>query len=237
MKIILQKFIADTGYCSRRKAEDLIRSGKVSVDKKKAELGMRVDEENEIIISGKKIKKDFDRVYIILNKPEGYTCTSKKFKGEKNVFDLVKTNKRLFIVGRLDKNSQGLVLLTNDGDLAQELTHPSFEHEKKYIVEIEKTKFNQLEIINNFKKGVDIGKSDFGGGIKSDGIVWAKNIKYLGGTRFEIILTEGKKRQIRRMFQTQNLEIKKLKRVSLGKLRLGELKPGQSRNINKNQII
>ena len=237
MKIILQKFIADTGYCSRRKAEDLIRSGKVSVDKKKAELGMRVDEENEIIISGKKIKKDFDRVYIILNKPEGYTCTSKKFKGEKNVFDLVKTNKRLFIVGRLDKNSQGLVLLTNDGDLAQELTHPSFEHEKKYVVEIEKTKFNQLEIINNFKKGVDIGKSDFGGGIKSDGIVWAKNIKYLGGTRFEIILTEGKKRQIRRMFQTQNLEIKKLKRVSLGKLRLGELKPGQSRNINKNQII
>ncbi len=237
MKIILQKFIADTGYCSRRKAEDLIRSGKVSVDKKKAELGMRVDEENEIIISGKKIKKDFDRVYIILNKPEGYTCTSKKFKGEKNVFDLVKTNKRLFIVGRLDKNSQGLVLLTNDGDLAQELTHPSFEHEKKYVVEIEKTKFNQLEIINNFKKGVDIGKSDFGGGIKSDGIVWAKNIKYLGGTRFEIVLTEGKKRQIRRMFQTQNLEIKKLKRVSLGKLRLGELKPGQSRNINKNQII
>lgn len=228
-KIVLQKYIADSGYCSRRKAEELIRAGKVSINKKKAELGMRADNRDEVIVSGEKIGEKTRDIYITLNKPLGYTCTSKKFKGEKNVFDLVKTTERLFVVGRLDKESQGLVLLTNDGELAQEMTHPSFEHEKKYIIETGDVDKKIQDTLKNMRKGVDIGEGD--------GIVWAKNIKHLGGKRYEIVLTEGKKRQIRRMFKTQNLEVKKLTRVSLGKLKLGKLESGKWKNINKNQII
>lgn len=229
MKIVLQKHIADSGYCSRRKAEELIRAGKVSVNKKKAELGMRADNRDEVIVSGKIIGKKEEDVYIILNKPVGYTCTNKKFKGEKNVFDLVESNERLFIVGRLDKESQGLVLLTNDGELAQEMTHPSFEHEKKYIIEISDADKNIQNTLKNLRKGVDIGDGD--------GIVWAKNVKHLGAKKFEIVLIEGKKRQIRRMFKTQNLEVKKLVRISMGKLKLGKLESGKWKDINKNQIV
>ncbi len=229
MKIVLQKYIADSGHCSRRKAEGLIRSGKVYLNKKKAELGMRASDADEVSIGGKVLDKKKGDVYIILNKPEGYTCTNRKFRGEKNVFDLVKTSERLFVVGRLDRESQGLVLLTNDGDLAQEMTHPSFEHEKKYIVELEENKIDVKSVVNNFREGVEIGEGD--------GIVWAKNIKHLGKNKFEIVLIEGKKRQIRRMFNSQNLNVKKLSRLSIGKIKLGKLKKGESKIINKNQII
>jgi len=229
MKIVLQKYIADSGYCSRRKAEEFIRSGKVSVNKKKAELGMRVDDGDEVILEGQKIGEKKNNIYIALNKPVGYTCTNRKFKGEKNVFDLVETTERLFIVGRLDKDSQGLVLLSNDGDLAQVMTHPSFEHEKKYLVEVDKPVEEAQKIIRNFNKGVDIKDGD--------GIVWAKNTKHLGGKLFEIILVEGKKRQIRRMFATQGMEVKKLTRISMGKLKIGKLETGKWKVINKNQIL
>ncbi|MDA3840547.1 MAG: pseudouridine synthase [Patescibacteria group bacterium] len=237
MKIVLQKYIADSGHCSRRQAEELIRSGKVSVNKKKAELGMRVGERDDVFIGNEKIGEKKEHIYIILNKPVGYVCTTKKFKGEKNVFDLVKTNERLFIVGRLDKDSQGLVLLTNDGDLAQEMTHPSFEHEKKYIIEVDKARKDIQEIVKNFLKGVDIGRDPSTSSGRGDGIVWTKNAKHLGGKLFEIILVEGKKRQIRRMFATQGLEVKRLTRISLGKLKLSKLENGKWKNINKNQII
>lgn len=229
MKVVLQKYIADSGCCSRRQAEELIRAGKVSVNKKKAELGMRVGDKDDVFIGTEKIGEKKEHVYIILNKPVGYVCTTKKFKGEKNVFDLVKTNERLFVVGRLDKNSQGLVLLTNDGDLGQAMTHPSFEHEKKYIVEVDRVGKQIQKLISNFSKGVDIGEGD--------GIVWAKNTKHLGGKLFEIILIEGKKRQIRRMFATQGLEVKKLTRISMGKLKIGKLEIGKWKTINKNQIL
>jgi len=229
MKIVLQKYIADSGHCSRRKAEELIRSGKVFLNKKKAELGMRTSDADEITIGGKVLGKKKENIYIALNKPIGYTCTNRKFKGEKNVFDLVKTSERLFVVGRLDKESQGLVLLTNDGELGQILSHPSYEHEKKYIVEVEENKIDIKNVLNSLRKGVEIGEGD--------GIVWVKNIKHLGKNKFEVILIEGKKRQIRRMFNSQNLKVKRLTRISIGKIKLGKLENGKSKKINKNQII
>jgi pseudouridine synthase len=229
MKIVLQKYIADSGYCSRRQAEEFIRKGKVSVNKKKAELGMRVDDKDEIVLEGRAIGEKKENIYIVLNKPIGYTCTNRKFKGEKNVFDLVKTTERLFVVGRLDKDSQGLVLLTNDGDLAQEITHPSFESEKKYIVEIENKKPHSKEIVNRFMKGIDIGEGD--------GIVWTKNIRHLSKNKFEITLIEGKKRQIRRMFEKSGEKVLRLKRISIGKYKLTNLAESKWKKINKNQII
>lgn len=218
-KIILQKFIAQSGYCSRRNAEELIRGKKVKVNDKIAELGMKVDEDDDVRINGKKVSLIKDKIYIKLNKPVGYTCTTRSFKDEKNVFDLVDTEK-LIIAGRLDKDSHGLVILTNDGDWVQKITHPKFEHEKKYIA---KTRcalpMQTTEIIQHFKSGINIGEGD--------GIVKVKKIKALGENKFGIILTEGKKRQIRRMFDAVNYEVYDLERTAIGDIELGDLKEGQ----------
>ncbi|MCK5319802.1 rRNA pseudouridine synthase [Candidatus Parcubacteria bacterium] len=227
--IILQKFIANAGYCSRRKAEERIRSGQVKVNNKIAELGMKVSSDDKIEIGNKLIELPKEKIYITLNKPVGVTCTNRRFKNEKNVFELLPGEfKNLHVVGRLDKNSRGLVLLTNDGDMTMRMTHPRFGHEKKYVVQL-RIKNQELhpssehrridQIIDNFLKGIDIGDGD--------GVVKVKKIKYLEKNKFEIILTEGKKRQIRRMFKVLDLDVVDLKRVVIGNIKLGNLKVGK----------
>jgi pseudouridine synthase len=242
MKIVLQKFIAESGYCSRRKAEELIRQGLVSVNGKVAELGSKAEGLDDVKINGKKLGIAAEKIYVILNKPKGYTCTNRQFEGEKNVFDLLKTSprpspsqgegaiERLFVVGRLDKESRGLVLLTNDGDLTQKLTHPKYEHEKEYIATITnyELRITNDKIIAKIKKGIDIGEGD--------GVVKAKDIKYLGNDKFRIILTEGKKRQIKRMFWSLGCEVKDLVRVRIGKTKLGDLAEGKYKKIRITDI-
>lgn len=229
MTIVLQKFIAESGYSSRRKAEEFIRNGKVTVNGVKAELGQRVKSSDGVKVNGKLLKIENEKKYIILNKPKGYTCTNRKFKGEKNVFDLVKTSERLYVVGRLDKDSKGLVLLTNDGALTQKMTHPKFRHEKEYVVRIANCELRVENIINKFKKGVNIGEES--------GVVRAKDVKYLQNDQFRLILTEGKKRQIREMFKAVGCKVVDLERVRVGNLELGNLKAGKWEYINKNNII
>ncbi|MCK5415807.1 rRNA pseudouridine synthase [Candidatus Parcubacteria bacterium] len=237
MKIVLQKFIANSGYCSRRKAEELIKDGKVFVNNKKPKLGDRVSStgSEQVTVDGRKIETQEEKIYIMLNKPIGYVCTTRKFKGEENIFDLISIKMQsimsLHIVGRLDKNSHGLVLLTNDGELTQKLTHPKYEHEKEYeiLVKSKKSKVESFEIIKLFEEGVDIGDDD--------GIVKVKDIKYLDDNKFSIILTEGKKRQIRRMFKVVDCDVINLTRTRIGKLKLGDLKKGEWRSINKKDII
>jgi 23S rRNA pseudouridine2604 synthase len=250
MKIVLQKFIADSGYCSRRQAENLIRLGLVFVNGEEAELGMRADEKDEVKINGKLVSLNKNKIYLKLNKPIGYTCTSRKFEDEKNVFELLKPSlraersnpvksgnpeiasstgatglltmtSRLFIVGRLDKNSHGLVILTNDGDWAEKMAHPRFEKEKEYIIKLSITNYELRinEILNSFKKGIDIGEGD--------GVVRAKKIEYLGDNKFKIILTQGKKRQIRRMFTALGYRVLDLKRTKIGNIELGDLGNGK----------
>lgn len=223
MPAVLQKFIAESGFCSRRKAEELIRQKKVLINNKIAELGARVSAQDEVKINNQIIKIAEEKVYLKLNKPIGYVCTNRVFKGEKNIFELLPVFKeRLFVVGRLDKNSRGLVILTNDGNLAQRLTHPSLEHEKEYLVKLDQldNKPDKIKsIINILAKGVDIGEND--------GIVKAKKIFYLGENKFKIVLTEGKKRQIRRMFQKINYKVIDLARVRIGDFNLGNLKEGR----------
>ncbi|MFH1781714.1 MAG: pseudouridine synthase [Patescibacteria group bacterium] len=222
-KIVLQKFIAHSGISSRRQAEELIKTGKITVNGEIAKLGDRVDEQDKVEYEGKQIKTTQEKIYIKLNKPVGYTCTNREFKGEKNIFTLIPIKEKLSVAGRLDKNSSGLVIVTNDGDLVQELSHPSNEHEKKYVVRImlptqEKQKISQ-DIINKFKAGIDIGEGD--------GIVKAKRMKYLNNNQFEIVLTTGKKRQIRRMFKALNYYVQDLKRIQIGKYKLGRLPEGK----------
>lgn len=219
--MVLQKYIAQSGYCSRRKAESFIVNGKVKVNGEIAKLGARVEEGDEVKICGKKLELENKKIYIILNKPVGYTCTNRRFEGEKNLFDLVKVKKRLFVVGRLDKNSRGLVLLTNDGDLTERMTHPRYEHEKEYEVKlkVESKKLKVDGVISKLKKGVNIGDGD--------GIVKVKNVECLGDGQFKIILTEGKKRQIRRMFKVVGYEVEDLFRVRIGNIKIGGLKEGE----------
>ena len=220
MKIILQKIIALSGYSSRRKAEELIREERVKVNGITALIGEKADPiEDKITINGHLISNIEEKIYIILNKPIGYTCTNRSFPNEKNIFDLVNLPSRLFAVGRLDKDSRGLVLITNDGDLTQKLSHPKFESEKDYEVRIRDEVINPEMVIKKLLSGVDIGEGD--------GIVRAKKAKYLQNDLFVITLNEGKKRQIRRMFSILGTRVADLKRTRISNLTLGNLPEGK----------
>lgn len=228
---VLQKYIAFSGYSSRREAELLIREDRVEINGKIASLGARVEVGDEVKIDGKKIDLPSEKIYIKLNKPLGYVSTNRRFEGEKSVFELVgEEHQSLHIVGRLDKNSRGLVILTNDGDFTQEMTHPSKEHEKEYLVTItnHNSRFLSKElndIETKFVKGLDIGEGD--------GVVRAKRVEYLQQGKFRLVLTEGKKRQIRRMFQVIGLEVKDLLRLRIASIKLGDLKEGKWKPIKK----
>ena len=220
MKIILQKIIALSGYSSRRKAEELIREERVKVNGVTALIGETADPlEDRITINGRLISSIEEKIYVILNKPIGYTCTNRSFPNEKNIFDLVNLPSRLFAVGRLDKDSRGLVLITNDGDLTQKLSHPKFESEKDYEVKIRDEVINPEMVIKKLLTGVDIGDDD--------GVVKAKRAKYLQNDFFVITLNEGKKRQIRRMFAVLGTRVADLKRTRISNLTLGNLPEGK----------
>ncbi len=212
MEIKIQKFISDNGYCSRRKAEELVLNKKVKVNGKIATVGMRVNGSEKIVVEGEIISSQKNLLYIMLNKPVGYVCTNKKEEGEKNIFSLVDVQERLFVVGRLDKDSSGLVLLTNDGDFSYKLTHPSFSHEKEYIVQTSRDISKEEE--DEFLRGVDI---------KEKTKAKMRSIERIGQKKYRVILTEGKHRQIRRMFEVFDSTVLALKRVRIDKYSLGTL--------------
>jgi len=229
MKMILQKAIASSGHCSRRKAEELIRGEQVNVNGQLAFIGDQANPEiDQITINGHLISRPEKKIYIMLNKPLDYTCTNRKFKNEKNIFDLVELPERLFAIGRLDKDSHGLVLLTNDGDLTLKLSHPRFEHDKEYEVRVRDEVVNPEMVIQNLLKGVDIGEGD--------GVVKAARAEYLQNGLFIITLNEGKKRQIRRMFAILGTRVIDLKRVSIAGLPLGNLPEGKWDYLDEEEI-
>lgn len=221
---VLQKFIAESGYCSRRKAQELIKQGKVKVNDQQAQLGDRVNEQDKVLINDKPIQSSQEPVYIKLNKPKGYVCSNRKFKNEKNIFDLIPKKERIFTVGRLDKNSHGLVLLTNDGEWAHKITHPSFECEKEYQVILNK-KLNP-EIKDKIEKeGIQLAEEKTRAKVKK--IERAPKKNNLAGEKYKIILAEGKKRQIKRIFEKFNYQVLDLKRTRIGNYKLKNLKQGE----------
>jgi len=238
MKIILQKIIASSGYSSRRQAEKLIRAGQVTVNGLKATVGDMADSRiDKISVKGHLVGAAAKKIYIKLNKPLGYTCTNRNFAGEKNIFDLVRVPERLFAVGRLDKDSRGLILLTNDGELTQRLAHPRFEHEKIYEVKVNGRMSNRTDksaardwsaLTKKLISGVNIGAED--------GLVRVKNAKHLQNGLFIITLNEGKKRQIRRMFEVLGLVVIDLRRIELAGLKLGDLKEGRWEYLKADEI-
>lgn len=229
MKIILQKIIAASGYCSRREAERLIRGGSVKVNGQTAEVGQQADpEKDRITVKGELIGQAEKPIYLVFNKPVGYTCTNRNFLGERNIFELIRRPERLFTVGRLDRDSRGLVLLTNDGDLTLKLSHPRFAHEKVYEVQVKDEVINPKLVIKELLKGINIEDEDEP--------LKAEKAEYLQNDLFIITLNEGKKRQIRRMFEALGTRVADLKRVRLGSLSLGSLPEGKYRELTSEEL-
>lgn len=227
----LTKVIAENSIYSRRKAEELIRSKRVLVNDKMAQLGEKVFIDDEIKVNGQKVIRN-KKIYIKLNKPAGYVCTNKNFKGEKNIFSLINIKEKVSSIGRLDKDSSGLLILTNDGDLNYKLSHPKFEHNKTYLVVIKddeqlknKNFLNKLK--GDFVKGINIEEKT---------LAKARKIEIVNERSFKIILSEGKKRQIRRMFDFFDLKVDSLKRIEFAGIKLDGLKEGQWKNLSKEEV-
>lgn len=215
-KIRLNKYIAMCGVASRRKADELIASGKIKVNGKViSELGFLVDGTEEILYEGNKIQIEENKKYYMLNKPKGYVTTAKEQFNRKSVLDLINCNERIYPVGRLDMYSEGLLILTNDGELTNKITHPKKHIAKTYRVILNKNVTD--EIIQKLENGVDIG-----------GYITSKaKVSKLKDKEIEITIYEGKNRQIRKMCETVGYTVINLKRISIGKLKLGKLETGK----------
>ena len=230
MKIRLQKILAQAGYGSRRSCEKLILEKKVKVNGKIAEIGMSADpSEDLILVNEEDIFPPEKLSYVLLHKPKGVLSTVKSPDSRPNVRSMVQKPGRLFPVGRLDVDSEGLILMTNDGELTNLLTHPRFEHEKEYRVLVNGRPSEQQ--INGWNKGLILDD----GSITRSAKVWIEH-KDPNETWMGVILKEGKKRQIRRMAEVSGLKVKRLIRIRLANLRLGDLLPGEWRELEEREI-
>ena len=224
----VQKFISSAGRASRRQAEEFIKSGQVFINGRKAKLGDKVDPAVDVVkVYGKIIKPSGEKIYIALNKPKGVVVSKSDPRHRKTVFDILPEDlkTKVWNVGRLDYDTEGLLILTNDGDLTQALAHPSFEHDKEYEVATQEAATeSQLE---KLRTGVDI----------ATGTTYPAKVKTKGGKVY-ITIHEGKKRQIRRMFEAVGLTVKNLKRIRINNLHLPpDLPAGKYKMVKKEDII
>ena len=232
-KIRLQKFLSNNGVASRRKAEEMIISKKIFVNGKIAELGEKVDPLKDVIKIGEKILKNKKgkKCYLALNKPRGYVTTMNDEFSRKCIVDLTKNiDTRVFPIGRLDKDSEGLIFLTNDGEFANFVMHPSNEIEKKYIVTV--TPQVNISVLGILKKGVFFCGEKLS--LKDIRIIREDAIK--NTSILEVILKEGKNRHIRKMCAAVNLKVLKLKRVAIGNVGLKNLKSGKYRGLTEEEL-
>lgn len=227
----LNRFMASCGVASRRHCDEIIEQGRVRINAKVVKkLGVQVNPQTDIVVvDGKPIRLKGEMVYYMLNKPVGYITSVSDPQGRKTVMDLMpETNKRIYPVGRLDYNTSGLLLLTNDGDLAQKLMHPSYEFGKTYVATI-KGDISEKEL-QQLRDGVNIG--DF---ITSRATVEKLDTEN-GETRIKITIHEGKNRQVRRMFKAVNKTVVGLMRISLGRLMLNNLEVGKTRELTEEEL-
>lgn len=229
-KIRLQKFLSEAGVASRRKAEEMIKNGAVKVNGHIAQIGDSVDPKKDTItVKGKKIIKQTSKRYILLNKPRGYVTTTDDDLGRKCVLELVKDVKeRIYPVGRLDRVSEGALIMTNDGAFANAMMHPSKHVPKTYRVTVRpEPTSEQVDILST--------------GVEIDGRLTAPADVYIiskdeGRAVLEIVLYEGRNRQIRRMCESLNLEVARLRRIAVGPVKLGMLQTGQWRDLTEQEV-
>lgn len=218
----LNKFLSEKGICSRREADRLVNEGKVMVNGVCAVMGQKVSSADEIVVDGKKVStKQVKPVLIAVNKPAGIVCTTARFEGEKNIVDMVKYPTRIYPIGRLDKESEGLILMTNLGDLANEISKASNSHEKEYVVTVN----NQVteSFLDKMRRGMHLEE------LNADTMpcVCTKT----GNREFHIILKQGLNRQIRRMCAACGYRVETLKRIRIMNIHLGNIPQGNFRNV------
>ncbi|MCY6355320.1 pseudouridine synthase [Clostridium sp. ZS2-4] len=225
----LNNFISSTGLCSRRKADELIEQKKVKVNGEIATLGVRVGPEDKVEVNGKLLEKKKNDVYIALNKPAGITCTTERhIKG--NIIDFVNHPERIFPIGRLDKDSEGLILLTNDGSIVNEVLRQENNHEKEYIVTVNKA------ITPSFIKGMSKGVKIYNPVKNNYTMTNSCKVVKISDRTFKIILSQGLNRQIRRMCAHFEYKVVKLKRIRIDNIKLEGLPIGKWRNLTEEDV-
>ena len=220
-KTRINKYLSEVGFCSRREADRMLEQGRITVNGAAPELGTKVSDEDEILVDGISIRKtEEEHVYIVLNKPVGIVCTTDTKRERNNIIDFVNHPKRIFPVGRLDKPSEGLILLTSDGDIVNKILRARNNHEKEYIVRVDKPITPQF--LHKMRNGVPIL-----------GVITNKcEVEQIDTLSFRIILTQGLNRQIRRMCEYLGYEVKKLKRIRIMNIKL-DLPIGKWRNLTE----
>lgn len=224
--IRLNKYLSDAGICSRREADRLIEAGKVLVDGRIAEMGMRVSASQEVICDGKKVAGKEKPVFLVVNKPRGIVCTTSQKDRAENIVEFLRYPQRIYPVGRLDKDSEGLLLLTNQGDIVNKILRAGNAHEKEYAVALSRP------VTEEFLKKIQEG-------------VWLEELSVTtkpcrawqtGTHTFHIILTQGLNRQIRRMCRALDFHVMSLKRVRIMNIKLGNLKRGEYRKLTEEEL-
>ena len=220
----LNKFIAESGFCSRRKADELILEGRVSVNKHEAILGMDITDADTVRVDGERIKINTKFEYYMLNKPKRVLCSSEDKFGRKLAVDFIKTKRRLFTYGRLDFMTEGLIIISNDGEIYNHVMHPRKKLYKSYIVKVNR----------------DIEEKDIEALTHGVVIEWKRTapskVKKIDKKEIRIAIYEGRNRQIRKMLETLGYMVDSLKRVKVGELGLGNLQPGESRALTTEEV-
>ncbi len=222
----INKYLSEVGYCSRRKADRLIEEGKVTINGKVPEMGTKVEEDDRIEVEGKLIEKSKTQknIYLAFNKPVGIVCTTDKRVEADNIVDFIKYPARIFPIGRLDKPSEGLIFLTNDGDIVNKILRARNNHEKEYIVSVNRP-INR-DFIQSMSNGVEIL------GTRTKSCL----VKQMGAKRFKIILTQGLNRQIRRMCESLDYRVQSLKRIRIMNIKL-DIPTGKYREFTKKELL
>ena len=225
----LNKFLSDAGICSRREADRLIEAGKVMIDGRTAVLGDKVNDSQRVTVNGREVIRNDELILLALNKPEGIECTTDASNPD-NIVDYIHYPKRVYPIGRLDKNSTGLILLTNTGELVDQILRSSNQHEKEYVVTVDHR--ISPDFLKQMSEGVEIYIDN------EDRSVTTRKckIEQISDNRFSIILTQGFNRQIRRMCKALGYSVTALKRVRVMNIRLDDLKEGSWREVTEDEI-
>jgi len=221
----INKYLSEVGYCSRRRADKLIQEGKVKINGKIPEFGTKVEDYDQVEVEGQRIERSIKQknIYLAFNKPVGIVCTTDRRVEPDNIIDFIKYPKRIFPIGRLDKSSEGLIFLTNDGDIVNKILRARNNHEKEYIVSVNRP--IDREFIRAMSNGVEILETK------------TKNcfVKKLGPKKFKIILTQGLNRQIRRMCESLGYRVESLKRIRIMNIKL-DLPIGKFRELSEEEL-
>lgn len=221
MEVRINKYLSAAGFCSRREADRLVEAGRVSIDGRIAGMGDKVSDGQKVQVDNKDISVEDEKILLAFNKPAGIVCTTTDSQGANNIVDYIGYNKRIYPIGRLDKDSHGLILMTNNGEIMDKILRSANGHEKEYIVEVNKDIDD--EFVKNMSKGVyleELERTTLPCRVYKD-----------GKRKFRIILTQGLNRQIRRMCDNLGYRVVDLKRIRIMNIVLGDLKEGSYRNV------